>query len=287
MSIRMPVVAGKFYEGTEKGLKTQIEECFTHKIGAGKLPEVNSKGKRNILGLISPHAGYMYSGPVASHGFYQLAQDGIPENVIIVGPNHQGSGKTIAISTVDYWQTPLGNVIVNKNLGSKIKEGCNFISFDEKAHAYEHSLEVQVPFLQYLYKDKFEIVSICMMDQSLEAATGVGKAIAKAITDEDDESKRTIIIASTDFTHYESHEDAKRKDSLVLDCILKFDAKGLFKTVEEYGISMCGPGPVAVLLTAARELGAKEISLLKHASSGDVSGDYAAVVGYASAIVKK
>ena len=282
MSIRMPVAAGQFYEGTEQGLKSQIEECFTHKIGAGKLHEVNPEGERKILGLISPHAGYIYSGPVASHGFYRLAQDGIPANVIILGPNHQGMGKMIAISTQDSWQTPLGNIKINKDLANKIIAGCDFIDFDEKAHIYEHSLEVQVPFLQYLYKDKFKIVPICMMDQSLESATGVGKAITKAITNED-----VVIIASTDFTHYESGESAKRKDKLALDHILKIDSEGLLETIEESEISMCGPGPVSVLLTVAKELGTKETILLKYANSGDVSGDYGAVVGYASVITEK
>ncbi|PIU50747.1 hypothetical protein COS91_08080 [Candidatus Desantisbacteria bacterium CG07_land_8_20_14_0_80_39_15] len=282
MSIRIPSVAGQFYERAEKELKSQIERCFLNKIGVGKLPEVNSAGERKILGLISPHAGYVYSGPVASHGFYQLAQDGAPANVIILGPNHQGIGKSVAISQADSWQTPLGNVIINRVLGNKIATGYDSISLDEKSHIYEHSIEVQVPFLQYLYKDKFKIVPICMMDQSLETATGVGKAIARAIADED-----VIIIASTDFTHYESHETAKRKDKLALDCILKLDAAGLPGIIEEYEISMCGPGPVIVLLTVAKELGAKEIALLKYASSGDVSGDYTAVVGYASVVVKK
>jgi len=282
MNIRMPVVAGQFYEGTEQGLKTQIEKCFIHKIGVGKLPEVKPEGERKILGLISPHAGYIYSGPVASHGFYQLAQDGIPANVIILGPNHQGIGSMIAISTQEFWQTPLGKVMLNRELGNKIAKGYDFISLDEKAHAYEHSIEVQVPFLQYLYKDKFKIVPICMMDQSLELARGVGKAIAKAIINED-----VIIIASTDFTHYESREVAGQKDKLALDYILKIDPPGLFGIIEEFKISMCGPGPVAVLLTVANELGAKEVTLLKYANSGDVSGDYSAVVGYASVSIKK
>lgn len=279
--MRVPVVAGKFYEGTEEGLKKQIEKCFTHKIGVGKLPEVSSGGERKILGLVSPHAGYVYSGPVASHGFYQLAQDGIPKNVIILGPNHQGMGKTIAISAQDSWQTPLGKVMVNQELGNKIKEGYGFISLDDKAHLYEHSLEVQVPFLQYLYKDNFKIVPICMMDQSVEVATGVGNAIAKAIAGED-----AVIIASTDFTHYESKESADRKDKLALDYILKIDPEGLIGIVEEFEISMCGAGPVAVLLTVAREFGVKDATLLKYANSGDTSGDYSAVVGYASVVIK-
>lgn len=280
--MRIPIAAGKFYEGTDKGLNAQIEKCFMHKIGVGKLPEVNSAGERKVLGLVSPHAGYVYSGPVASHGFYQLARDGIPENVIILGPNHQGMGKTIAISTADSWQTPLGDIIINKELAEKIKSGYGFISFDEKAHSYEHSLEVQVPFLQYLYSDKFKIVPICMMDQSLEKAVGLGKAIAKAITGEN-----VVIIASTDFTHYEPKEMADRKDKLALDYILKIDPEGLIGIVDEFEISMCGSGPVATLLTVAKELSAKEANLLKYANSGDVSGDYGAVVGYASVVIKR
>jgi len=282
MSERNPVVAGQFYEGTGPGLKAQIEKSFRHKIGTGKLPEVNVKGERKIIGLVSPHAGYMYSGPVAGHGFNALARDGIPETIILLGPNHQGIGSPVALSIADTWKTPLGRVRVDKETGEAIVNACSVVELDENAHRFEHSLEVQIPFLQYLYQDKFSIVAISMLDQDIEICRALGKSIADAVKE-----KNIVIIASTDLTHYEPGEEAARKDKLVLDCILRLDPQGMLGVVQEFEISMCGPGPVATMLFAAKELGAKESVLLKYANSGDTGGDYRAVVGYASLLIRK
>lgn len=279
---RKPIVAGKFYQGSKEALIVEIEECFNSKIGTGKLPQVNNEGKRNILGLVSPHAGYVYSGPVAGHGFGALADDGIPETAVIIGPNHQGVGKTLALSTADEWETPLGKVKIDKELGNEILGKCTWLKADEGAHKFEHSVEVQIPFLQYLYGDRVKIVPICMLDQTMDLCEPLGKAIAGASA-----GKNVVIIASTDFTHYESADMAKRKDKVVLDYLLKIDPSGVIGIVDEFEVSMCGPGPVATMLVAAKEMGAKEAVLLKYANSGDTSGDYERVVGYASVVVRK
>jgi len=277
MKERIPAVAGTFYEGSEKKLKNQIEECFLSKIGVGKLPEVNPKGDRKIFGLICPHAGYMYSGPVASHGFYELAKDGIPSNVIILGPNHHGTGKSISVSKQDFWQTPLGKIEINKKLIQSITADSNIVYEDDAAHLLEHSIEVQLPFLQYLYGNKFKLVPISMADQSLESCMELGRSIADEAQIDD-----ILVIASTDLTHYEDAQTAKRKDSAVIKNILDLDADKMYETILKQDISMCGPGPVAVLISAAEVVGANKTQLLKYANSGDTSGDYGQVVGYAT-----
>jgi hypothetical protein len=209
-----------------------------------------------------------------------MAQDGKPVSIVILCPNHTGAGSGVSIMTSGKWRTPLGEVQVDKSLGEAIRRGSEIIDVDEVAHAQEHSLEVQLPFLQHLFGDEFKIVPICMMLQDTETSKEVGDAIAKASTGKD-----TVIIASTDFTHYESQRSATTKDRKAIDKILALDADGLIRTVEEEAISMCGYGPVSSMLQAAKKLGAKKVELLKYATSGETAGPMTQVVGYGSIAV--
>ena len=275
--MRNAVVAGSFYEGSEGSLRKQIEQCFLHRVGPGTLPEKRGVERRHVLGLVSPHAGYAYSGPVAAHGFLQVALEEPPEVVVILGPNHRGIGSGIALSAQDMWETPLGCVETDKSTGERIIPAVHGARWDDTAHGLEHSLEVQLPFLQYIFGCGFKIVPIAMMWQDLATSRNVGEAVAAAI-----EGKQGLIIASSDFTHYESHAVATKKDNLALEAIINMDGKQLERVVMAHDISMCGPGPIVAMLTACETLGANKPALLKYATVGDITGDYSRVVGYAS-----
>lgn len=277
MKVRPPAVAGSWYAGNSKGLRTQIEECFTHKLGPGKLPKVVEKGPRNIVGLVCPHAGYMYSGPVAAHGYYELAKDGKPEVIVIFSPNHTGRGSALAVMNEGVWRTPMGDVEIDAQTADQILSESHIADVDDRAHAYEHSIELQLPFLQYLYGSAFKFVPICFLMQDLESGREVGQATAKALS-----GKNALVIASTDMTHYEPHESAEKKDKMVIDAAIKMDEEQYYSTVESYSISTCGYGPAIAAITAAKALGAGKAQLLCYKTSGDVTGDFSAVVGYAS-----
>ncbi len=276
---RYPTVAGSFYEYDPEKLKKQIEWAFTHKLGPGKLPQLNIERRKETLGVIVPHAGYMYSGPIAAHAYLKLAEEGLPETIILIGPNHTGYGSAISVMTKGSWVTPLGEVEIDEEMAKIIVKESGIAAPDEKAHIYEHSNEVQLPFLQYIYGSRFKIVPITLMLQTPEVAKDIAKAIHKAWSHI---GRDLIIVATTDFTHYEPHSIATRKDKLIIDKIIKLDSEGLYKTIEEYNVSMCGPGPVMTLIELAKFTNAKNVILLAYATSGDITGDKSAVVGYAS-----
>lgn len=277
MKIRHPCQAGAFYAGTAQSLKAQIEGCFTHRFGPGKLPKVMEDGLRNVVGLVCPHAGYMYSGPVAAHAYYNLAVDGKPDVVVIFGPNHTGRGSALALMSEGVWRTPLGDVEIDTLTAKQIVDESRIVDVDDSAHTFEHSIEVQLPFLQYLYGSTFKFVPICFLMQDLKSSREVGRAVAKALS-----GKNGLIIASTDMTHYEPHERAQRKDKMAIDAVAKMDEELYYSTVESQNISTCGYGPTVAVITAAKLLGAKRAQLLCYKTSGDVVGDFSSVVGYAS-----
>ena len=279
MEKRRPAVAGMFYEADPEALKAQIEWCFTHPLGPGKLPPRGGGERRESIGFVAPHAGYMYSGPVAAHVYYQLAHEKKPDTVVIVGPNHTGLGTLVSVMVEGVWETPLGEVEIDRELAMRIVKYSELADIDDKAHLYEHSVEVQVPFLQYIYGGGFRIVPIVMWDQSSRSARDLGEAVYRAVR----ELGRDIVyIASSDFTHYEPHEVAVKKDKLAIDRILGLDPEGLEKVVKEHDITMCGPGPVMSMLYYAKKAGASKAKLLKYATSGDITGDRSSVVGYAA-----
>lgn len=277
MSIRRPYVAGTFYPGDAKRLIASIEQCYLHKLGPGKLPSQGVKN-RTIKGLVIPHAAYMYSGPVAAYSYLALSEEAAPGTAIILCPNHTGYGTAVSMMGKGAWDTPLGRINIDESLAQTIFKNSDLIDQDNSAHLYEHSIEVQIPFLQHLYKDKIKLVPICMGFQDLETSLEVGKALAKSVKD-----KNVIIIASTDLNHQESQQTTDRKDKLVLEAIEAMDENKLQEVVQKNRISMCGYGPVSATLVASKLLGANKAEVLSHHTSGDITGDMGAVVGYAAA----
>lgn len=282
VKVRRPCQAGAFYAGTAESLKRQIENCFLHELGPGKIPEVVKAGPRRIVGLVCPHAGYMFSGPVAAHAYYKLALDGKPDVVVLFGPNHTGHGSGLAVMNEGVWRTPLGDIAVNSELANQIVQESGVLDVDDSAHRFEHSIEVQLPFLQYLYGSKFKIVPICFLMQDLSSAKEVGQAVAKVLT-----GKNAVIVASSDMTHYEPHEVAEKKDKMALTAVEEMDEEKFYSVIETQHVSACGYGPIAALITAAKNLGVKEAKLLCYKTSGDVTGDYSSVVGYGAVCFKK
>ncbi|NHJ03561.1 MAG: AmmeMemoRadiSam system protein B [Candidatus Heimdallarchaeota archaeon] len=281
---REPAVAGRFYPGTQSQLKEMIERCFLdEKIGPGELPDLNSRPirKGDIFSLISPHAGYVYSGWVAAHGYLEQYKDGKPEFFVIIGPNHTNIGPAISVYPKGTWITPLGEAVIPESIVEKITKQPHFRA-DTAAHMMEHSIEVQVPFLQYLYGSDVNIIPICMKDQSPETCERIGSVLPKVLAEYD-----YCLIASTDMSHYESASKAIEKDQLVIQKLKRLDSDGLLDTVMSNQISMCGPGPVSSAIRTSKKQGMKNVEILKYATSGDVSGDKSAVVSYLSAIIKK
>lgn len=262
--IRQPAVAGQFYPGDKESLIAELKRL---------LPDVVIK--KEATGVISPHAGYIYSGLPAGHLFSSI---NIPRVVVILGPNHRGTGALAALSPDDSWRTPLGVVPVEKKLSRLIQSYLPAVQEDRDAHRSEHSLEVQLPFLQYLRPD-ISIVPLCLGFGDYEGSEVTGKALATAITAF---SEPVLILASSDMTHYESAESAKEKDCLALERALALDAKGLVSVCRNNRISMCGVIPSAVMIVASRLLGATSSELVAYTNSGEITGDRREVVGYAS-----
>lgn len=277
MKIRKPCVADAFYAGTRTELTDQIIECFNHRFGPGKVPEVTAHGPRKIVGLVSPHAGYVYSGPVAANAYARLASDGLPDVFVILGPNHTGQGSGVSILTEGAWETPIGISKIDSVLAKQIQKSSSIMDIDETAHSHEHSIEIQLPFLQFLFKDAVKFIPICMMMQDLRTCRDIAKSII-----EQTKGKDIVMIASSDFTHYEPHETASKKDRTAIDAILTLDSETLNELGESSRVTMCGYGPITTLMEAARLQGNVQSKLLAYRTSGDISGDRSAVVGYAS-----
>jgi len=282
MRVRRPTQAGSFYAGDAETLRAQIESCFLHKFGSGKLPKIDSKGARRIVGLVCPHAGYMYSGAVAANAYFELALDGKPDTVVVLGPNHTGYGSALALMDTGVWRTPLGDVVVDTLVAREIARETRLIDVDETAHRHEHSIEVQLPFLQYLYGSAFKFVPVCFQLQDLASAEEVGNALVEVLAE-----RNAVIIASSDFTHYEPQANAAKKDTAALKAVEAMDAKQFLTIIESQNVTACGYGPIATLITAAKGLLAKEAKLLQYKTSGDITGDTTSVVGYATVSFRK
>jgi hypothetical protein len=276
--MRIPAVAGQFYPASREALIEQIERCFLHTLGPGKLPVLEEVAPRNIVAAVVPHAGYIYSGYEAAHVYYALAIQEKPESVVILGPNHTGMGSLVAVSRQD-WETPLGAVKCDCELAEHLWKSCGVIDSDETAHAYEHSIEVQLPFLQYIYGD-FKFVAISLGLQDLDVAREIASCLAEV-------EKDILILASSDFTHYESASLAEQKDMLAIEAILALDEAQFLRRVYEHNISACGYGAIATAIAAAKQRGATRAELLKYGNSGDVTGDYGSVVAYAGIVFRK
>ena len=268
MMLRKPIVAGQFYPGTPEQLEKQLRGFI------GKQAK-----KENALGAVSPHAGYIFSGSVAGAVYSRI---NIPDKVIILGPNHTGRGASFSIMTEGTWVTPLGEIKINSSLSKNILKNSGQLEEDILAHTFEHSIEVQLPFLQYL-NPKISFIPMCLSSGDYSSYKDIALAISRAIKDE---GEKVLIIASSDMTHYESQDAARKKDGQAIEAVLKLDEKLLLDRIRDFDISMCGYVPAAVMLIACRELGAKSAELVKYQTSGDVIGDYSEVVGYAGIIIK-
>ena len=265
---RAPAVAGKFYPANKNELKKNIA---THLFSP--LPK-----KQKAIGIVSPHAGYMYSGDVAGSVYSRIE---IPDTVVLIGPNHTGYGENISVMTKGTWSMPMGDVSVDERLATIVCEQTSIAKPDSLAHQFEHSLETQLPFLQYFNKS-FRIVPICLKKTDFSTCKKLSEGIVKAIKRFE---KSVLIIASSDMTHFETHLTAKEKDKKAISKIQNRDAFGLHETVQKEKISMCGVNPVAVMLLCSEKLGAKRSELVTYMTSGEVNGDKRSVVGYAGVIV--
>ena len=276
MEVRTPAVSGTFYPDDQKELKSLIHDCFTHTIGPGKTPPTDSDQK--IYGVICPHAGFVYSGPVACHSFYSISSS-TSKLAIITGPNHYGIGQSIASMVDASWKTPLGLMEVDSESVLELRDGLDILELDSFSHSKEHSIEMQVPMLQETFSHDMKILPVSLINQEQKTATKVGSAIAKIA-----QKKDALLIGSSDFTHYEENEFAHRQDLALIEPILKLDVDEFYKILYERKVTACGFGAIASTMTACKELGATKGKLLKYATSGDVSGDKSSVVGYASII---
>ena len=269
--IRQPVVAGQFYPGEKKELKNMIKSCFEHKFGPGT---DSTESSEKIFGVVCPHAGYVYSGPTACHSYKAISSQS-PELAIIIGPNHFGVGKDAATMIDAQWQTPLGRVQVDSESAKQVAEISKFIEIDEYSHSQDHSLEVQVPMLQEILSNDFQILPIILRSQDMETAIDVGNAVTEIA-----KKKNAIIVASSDFTHYEENSFAHQQDKALIEPILEMNVERFYQVLNERRVTACGYGAMASTMIACKNLGAKKGKLLSYATSGDVSGDTESVVGY-------
>ncbi len=300
MKIRDAVRAGSWYSGYKEGLIKEINAMYLHEVGPGKRPAAieQRKNVKNLLGLISPHAGYACSAPTATHGFLALADDRKEiDTVVLLGNKHTPYGPEISVAPHDYWNTPLGQVPLNRSLLEKIVEKkvkspeiARHIDFDDTAHRDEHSIELQIPFLQDIFQD-FRIAPIAIGNLPVKVTQLFGYYLAEII--EDEGIKDSIVtIASSDMTHGNffpqlNHDQVSSLDKLAITPMLKRDPKELEEVVQKNNISMCGVGPVKVLFSLTEKLGAKTAKILNYATSGLTCGSKSAVVGYLSMAILK
>jgi AmmeMemoRadiSam system protein B len=281
---REPAVAGSFYPLNAVELKKSVENGFLGEFGIGKIPKLfkSFKGKDYPFNIFVPHAGYAYSSFFASYSYFKLAEEGFPETFIIICPNHTGHGTEISIFNEGYWRTPLGDVEVDSEFSNTILSFSDYGSSDFKSHKLEHSIEVQLPFLQYFSND-FKIVPVSMGLQDFKRADDLARAIVKAGQKLD---KSYSIIASTDLSHFNSQELANELDKMVLKDIENMDEKQLLKDVFNRNISMCGFAPVVTTIIASKLTCKNNCDILAYGTSGDITGDFSSVVGYGSGIFR-
>jgi len=265
---RRPAVAGRFYPARPQELTRDLERFLEQ-----------ATPPQPAIACVVPHAGIMYSGHVAGAVYARLAPS---SSYVILCPNHTGAGRPLAIMSTGEWETPLGNVPIDSALAEALKRACPALEEDEEAHRFEHSLEVQLPFLQHLQKE-FRFVPIAVGVGRYEPLAELGRALARVAGAA---AARPLLVASSDLNHYEPDAVNRVKDRQAIDQILALDPRGLYDTVHRERISMCGFGPTVAVLTAARELGARQAELVRYATSGDITGDRSAVVGYAGIVIR-
>ena len=267
--LRRAAFADRFYPAQPAALRRELEKHLAAESGAKIAAPV---------GCISPHAAYMYSGPIAGAAYGRME---LPDRFIILCPNHNRRGEPLSIMSEGKWQTPLGEAPIDGTLAEALKKRCHLLSEDARAHLLEHSLEVQLPFLQKL-KPSLEFVPIALAVEAYEALEILGNAMAESIQNY---SRKVLIVASSDMNHYENDQETRLKDRRAIDQVLALDPRGLYDTVRHEHISMCGYCPAVAMLLAARRLGARHAELVRYGTSAETSGDYSCVVGYAGMVV--
>ena len=274
--VRPPAVAGSFYPSDERELARFLDEYCARE---------SAEQKTRAIACIVPHAGYMYSGHVAGAVYSEIE---IPERCVLLGPRHFPQGQPMAILTEGSWLTPFGPARIDEELATELAREEPRLREDPVAHAREHSLEVQIPFLQRLASRgnpprEFRFVPVVLASDRYPVLEDLGRAVARVVSNA---GTQILIVASTDMNHYESDAATRVKDSHAIERILALDARGLYDTVRNEGITMCGYAATVAAIVAARELGAKGAWLVRYATSGDVNGDYSRVVGYAGFVIR-
>jgi MEMO1 family protein len=265
--IREPAVAGQFYPANRLALEREVRSF----LGV-------SDGSLDATAVIAPHAGYMYSGSVAGSVYGAIKP---PTRGIILGPNHTGFGTALSLYPDGEWKTPLGRVPIDPDLNARLRSACPQLSIDSAAHTGEHSLEVQVPFLQ-LMNPGFRFSAVCVGTADFKSLEELGHAVAQVVRSS---LEKVLIVCSSDMNHFEPAEVGRKKDRLAIDRLLALDPSGLYQVVIENDISMCGFAPAVAVLTACKDLGASAARLIRYSNSGDVNGDYRRVVGYAGVVI--
>jgi MEMO1 family protein len=272
--VRKPAVAGQFYPADPDELSSLIDQCYTHPLGPGKKPPA-SKRDSELVAVVSPHAGYVYSGPVAAHSYLHVSSMVAPDLLVVVAPNHYGVGSGVSTFMEGEWETPLGRMRVDADAAARLADATDVVTFDPYAHRIEHSLEVQLPFLQRIYGDSVPLLPVSLLLQDIDTAKALSAGLVKVVT-----GKKTVLVASSDLTHYEPAEKAREKDTALIGQVLDMDLEGFYSTLERLDVTSCGYGAIATVMETARSLGLGRAELLKYASSGDTSGDNLQVVGY-------
>lgn len=266
--LRLPAVAGQFYPGNPKELAATIERLTNHR---------KSHEKLHVRACLVPHAGYMYSGGVAGAVFGTIA---VPAKILLVGVRHYPRGEALAILSEGAWRTPLGDVPIDEALAARLKKECPLLREDSVAHSREHSLEVELPFLQYL-KPEISFAPVAVGTLRFDELVALGEGIARVVQASGEE---ILVVTSSDMNHYEDDQTTKVKDRKAIEQMLHLDAQGLYDVCRMEKISMCGLGPAIAMLTAMQRLGASRAELVRYETSGDVTGERDAVVGYAGMV---
>ncbi|MGA2198440.1 MAG: AmmeMemoRadiSam system protein B, partial [Nitrososphaerales archaeon] len=241
MIIRRPAVAGSFYPDDPRELRASIRGSYTHPLGPGSVPP-SAEERKGVMACVCPHAGYIYSGPVAAHSYLWLSSLRRPELVVIVGPNHYGVGSGISTYREGEWATPLGNVSVDSEAARRIVELTGLVDYDPESQRREHSLEVQIPFLQEIYRD-FKILPICLSFQDIDTAKELGRGLSVLLR-----GRNAILIASSDLTHYEPVSVAREKDTALLETVQRLDIEAFYGVLEERRVTACGYGAIATVM---------------------------------------
>jgi MEMO1 family protein len=266
--LRLPAVAGQFYPGNPKELAAQVKRLTQNERTAEKL---------RVRACLVPHAGYMYSGAVAGAVFASLV---LPKKILLLGVRHYPRGEALAILSDGAWRTPLGDVPIDAALAAALRRECPLLREDSVAHSQEHSLEVELPFLQVLAPE-FSFVPVAVGTLRFEELVATGEGLARVLRQSNEE---ILVVTSSDMNHYEDDQTTRTKDGKAIDRMLQLDSKGLYEVCRAEKISMCGLGPAITMLTAMNSLGMTRAELLGYATSGDITGDRSAVVGYAGMV---